>query len=88
MSYFKILFLIKYSKVKCRFIVSLLSVYCRFNVVKLLLENSNSTAKEMSKELSLSERTIERILKSLQIKGVIERIGSKKMGRWKVIKFD
>lgn len=58
------------------------------NVVKLLLENSNSTAKEMSKELSLSERTIERILKSLQIKGVIERIGSKKMGRWKVIKFD
>jgi len=55
-------------------------------VIKVLLENLNSTAESISKELSLSKRTIERILSSLQVKGVIERIGSKKMGRWKVIK--
>lgn len=55
-------------------------------VIKILLENPNSTAESISNELSLSKRTIERILSSLQVKGVIERIGSKKMGRWKVIK--
>lgn len=56
------------------------------NVVKILLENPNSTAESISTMSLLSKRTIERILSSLQVKGVIERIGSKKMGRWKVIK--
>ena len=55
-------------------------------VIKILLENPNFTAETIANELSLSKRTIERILSSLQVKGVIERIGSKKMGRWKVIK--
>ncbi len=58
------------------------------NVIKSLLENPRSTAVTISNELSLSKRTIERILSSLKIKGVIERIGSKKMGRWKVIRFN
>ena len=58
------------------------------NVIKSLLENPRSTAVTISNELSLSKRTIERILSSLKIKGVIESIGSKKMGRWKVIRFN
>lgn len=37
-------------------------------VIKVLLDNSNSTAESISNELSLSKRTIERIISSLQKK--------------------
>ncbi len=66
--------------------VGLNLTYSEDSVVKILLEKPNSTAETISNDLALSKRTIERILSSLQVKGVIERIGSKKMGRWKVVK--
>lgn len=56
------------------------------HVISLILLNSNHTALSISKELGLCKRTIERVLSSLQNKEVIERIGSKKMGRWNVLK--
>ncbi len=69
-----------------------MSVYVGLNltnseeeVIKIILENSNSTAESISNELCLSKRTIERILSSLQIKCVIERIGSKKWADGKLL---
>lgn len=62
-----------------------LSVYVGLNltdteneVISLLLLNSNHTALSISEEIHKSKRTIERVLASLQEKGAIERIGSKK----------
>ena len=55
-------------------------------VLNLLIENANRTAEELASEVGVTKRTIERTFVSLQNKGKIERIGSKKNGNWKVIK--
>ena len=55
-------------------------------VIKILSENPNSTAESISNELSLSKRTIERIFSTLQEKGILKRIGSRKTGEWKFLK--
>lgn len=55
-------------------------------VIDLLLSNSNFTALVIAEKLGLTNRTIERALNNLQSHDIIERIGSKKTGRWKVIK--
>ena len=51
----------------------------------LLIDHSEYTQEQMSKEIGVSVRTIERNLSSLQKKGKVERIGSKKKGKWIVI---
>lgn len=55
-------------------------------VIKILSENPNSTAETISSELSLSKRTIERIFSTLQEKGILKRIGSRKTGEWRILK--
>jgi len=40
----------------------------------------------MAEKIGVSKRTIERALASLQKKGRIERVGSKRNGSWLVIK--
>lgn len=45
--------------------------------------NGRLTRKEMSGQTNLSERTVSRILASLQDKGLIVRVGSRKKGEWK-----
>lgn len=55
-------------------------------VIKKLSENPNSTAETISSELSLSKRTIERIFSTLQEKGILKQIGSRKTGEWKILK--
>jgi len=40
----------------------------------------------MAERLEITKRTVERTIVSLQNKGMIERVGSKKKGYWKVIK--
>lgn len=42
-------------------------------------------AEEMSLEIGVTKRTIERTLVSLKKKDLIERIGSNKSGSWTVI---
>ena len=44
------------------------------------------TAEHLALSLKKSKRTIQRYMKALQEKGYIERVGSKKFGRWKVLK--
>ena len=55
-------------------------------VVSLLIENPAYTSKELAEEIGLTKRTIERAFISLKNKKVIERVGSKRDGRWIVIK--
>ncbi len=55
-------------------------------VLGLLIEKPNRTADEMASVVGVTKRTIERAFVSLQKKGKIERIGSKRDGMWMVIK--
>ena len=54
-------------------------------VIALLSENDRYTMVELAGKLSLSRKTIAACMKSLKEKGVLERIGSDKNGRWNII---
>ena len=54
-------------------------------VLGLLIEDADRNADMIAKEIGVSKRTIERAFISLQQKGKIERIGSKRDGSWSVI---
>jgi len=53
-------------------------------VVFLLIENGKLSAKRLGLEIGISERQVERILKSLKESERIQRIGANKGGYWKV----
>lgn len=53
-------------------------------ILVLLKENASITTTEMSKQLSVNRRTIQRSLEVLKNKGVIERKGGKRYGYWEV----
>lgn len=55
-------------------------------IINLLLENSDETASNLAANIGVTKRTVERTLKKLQEKGLIARSGSKKTGKWIVIK--
>ena len=55
-------------------------------VLGLLIEDSDRTADMIATEIGVTKRTIERTFVSLQKKGKIERIGSKRDGMWVVVK--
>ena len=55
-------------------------------IVKIIKTNSKITANDLSREFNFSKRTIERDLKVLTDKKIIEYIGSAKDGYWKVNK--
>lgn len=44
------------------------------------------TAKKISENLSISQRQVERVISDLKLRGVIERVGARKNGYWKIIK--
>lgn len=44
------------------------------------------TAKKISEQLSISQRQVERVISDLKLRGVIERVGARKNGYWKIIK--
>jgi len=51
-----------------------------------LIENPSFTSNNLAEKIGVTKRTIERTLKKLQEKKMIERIGSKRDGNWIVIK--
>jgi ATP-dependent DNA helicase RecG len=53
-------------------------------LIVLLWGNPSLTRAEMVELTAKSEKTIQRATKTLQDKGIIERIGSRKSGHWKV----
>ncbi|NLY73537.1 MAG: MarR family transcriptional regulator [Tissierellia bacterium] len=55
-------------------------------VIHLLIENTAYNAEELAEKIGVTKRTIERTFVSLQEKGFLERVGSKRDGRWMVIK--
>ena len=54
-------------------------------VLELLTGNNKLTAKQLSEECQLTERTINRSLKKLKDLNQIQRIGSNKTGYWKIL---
>ncbi|SFQ45433.1 Sugar-specific transcriptional regulator TrmB [Lachnospiraceae bacterium XBB1006] len=55
-------------------------------VLVLLIETPDKAAEEMASIVGVTKRTIERAFVSLQKKGKVERVGSKRDGMWVVIK--
>lgn len=55
-------------------------------MLEVLLGNPDETAESMATSLGVTKRTIERNLKKLQEKGILVRSGSRKTGKWIVIK--
>jgi predicted HTH transcriptional regulator len=55
-------------------------------VLTIIRSNPRVTAEEAAEQLGLKPRTIERTIRELKEKGLLERKGSKKSGFWKVRK--
>ena len=55
-------------------------------LIEILSCNSGSSAKEVSEMMSVTQRTIERNLSFLQKNGFIMREGSRRYGKWIVLK--
>ena len=56
----------------------------REHILLLLRENPSLTQVELSEIMKKSRRTIQMLMKKLTDEGVIERVGSKKVGTWLV----
>lgn len=54
-------------------------------VLQLIKENAEITRKEMVYQMQCSESTVKRAIDGLINKNIIQRIGSKKKGRWEVM---
>ncbi len=54
-------------------------------VYHFIQDNPQATRQDMSASLDISSRTVDRAIKSLTDKKLIERIGSKKTGSWKIV---
>jgi predicted HTH transcriptional regulator len=53
-------------------------------IIRFISENKKITAKEMALKLDLTQRTVQRYLKSMQEKEMIKRVGTDNMGYWKI----
>jgi len=54
------------------------------NIVRLMFENPSITIKEMSESVGISTTAIDKSIKTLKNKKIIERVGSDSSGTWKV----
>lgn len=54
-------------------------------VLAIIMKNQKITKIELQKETSLGKSTIDRAIKSLKEKHLIERIGSNKTGYWNIV---
>ncbi|MBQ6275498.1 MAG: DeoR family transcriptional regulator [Bacteroidales bacterium] len=54
-------------------------------IIKQIRQNTYITREGLIEKTKLSDSTIARGLKSLQIKGLIKRTGAKKNGHWEII---
>ena len=55
-------------------------------ILQLLRENPDATTEEMANILQMSPAGIRKNLSALRDGGYIERVGSRKAGRWKVLR--
>ena len=54
-------------------------------VLRIIQVKPTATQKEMAKGIGKSERTVKSITVALQEKGVLQRVGGKRDGRWEII---
>ena len=54
-------------------------------ILELIKENRYITIPELSQEIGVAERTIERNLQNLQNKNLLKRVGGAKGGYWEVV---
>lgn len=54
-------------------------------ILCIIRNAENITQKEISRETSLSQSTVKRVMKNLMEKGILIRVGSKRTGVWQVI---
>ena len=54
-------------------------------MIDILKENPTITRKDLAARLSLSEAGVRYNTDKLQTKGILRRIGGKKVGRWEVV---
>ncbi|MBQ3657885.1 MAG: putative DNA binding domain-containing protein [Bacteroidales bacterium] len=55
-------------------------------ILNLIKQNADITIAEMSQKIDVNERTIKRDIQYLQSIGLLNRIGTRKLGRWQVLK--
>jgi len=53
-------------------------------IIAIIRDNPNITVNQLMIKTSLSEPGVKKNLKQLKEKGIIERVGSKKTGYWKI----
>lgn len=53
-------------------------------VLSLIIENPKITQNEIKEQLQLARSHVQKIMKLLSDKGIIERVGSKKAGYWSI----
>ncbi len=53
-------------------------------ILELILENGKITAMEMAEKINISSRMVEKQLAKLKNIGILERVGSRKAGNWRV----
>lgn len=54
-------------------------------VLRIVQANPTATQKQMAAEIGKSERTVKSITVTLQGKGILQRVGGKRDGRWEII---
>lgn len=54
-------------------------------ILRIVLSNPTATQKQMAAEIGKSERTVKSITVTLQEKGILQRVGGKRAGKWEII---
>lgn len=54
-------------------------------LLQLISKNPSITQIQLAEKMQVTDRTIKRKMKSLQEKGLIQRIGGKRNGKWIVL---
>lgn len=52
------------------------------NILLIIREKPDATQSQIASRLGCSERKVKRIMKETIEKGIIERVGGRKMGKW------
>ena len=55
-------------------------------IIELIRQNPNITTSEMAETIGVNRRTVAKITKTLQTKGIIQRVGPDKGGHWEIVK--
>lgn len=54
-------------------------------ILQLIGKNPKITAFEISQNLNITSRQVERLISSMKKKNIIVRVGARKSGEWKII---